>query len=99
MPISDILVAPPTGIEAAGLITIEASAMGLPVIISDSGGMKEYLGSVGIVKLIDDKWSRFNYIKSAKKNINQHDINRFSDEFNCIIDEFIISFKGENFDE
>ena len=43
--ISDIAVVPSTYDEPAGLVVIEAIASGLPVIITNSGGMPEYVNS------------------------------------------------------
>lgn len=40
--ISDIQVVPSTGNEGAGLVVLEGMASGLPLIITDSGGMVEY---------------------------------------------------------
>ena len=40
--ISDIQIVPSIGQEGAGLVTIEGMASGLPLIITESGGMVEY---------------------------------------------------------
>jgi glycosyltransferase involved in cell wall biosynthesis len=40
---ADIAVVPSTGIEAAALVILESRSTGLPLIISDSGGMPEFV--------------------------------------------------------
>ena len=53
--ISDIQVVPSTWQEGAGLVALEGMASGLPLIITDSGGMVEYVNDDCAIKLpIDD---------------------------------------------
>lgn len=47
--IADIAVMPSVYEEAAGLVALEAQASGLPIIISDAGGIKEYIHSESVL--------------------------------------------------
>lgn len=49
--ISDIMVIPSIWQEGAGLVTIEGMAAGLPLIITDSGGMVEYVNDECAIKV------------------------------------------------
>lgn len=54
--ISDIMAVPSVWQEGAGLVAIEGMASGLPLLITDSGGMPEYTGDECAVKVpIDDE--------------------------------------------
>ncbi len=54
--ISDIMVIPTTCQEGAGLVAIEGMASGLPLIVTDSGGMVEYVNNDCAIKIpIDDE--------------------------------------------
>lgn len=56
--LSDILTVPSTGHEAAGLVAIEGMAAGLPLIITQSGAMVEYVSDECAIKLpIDSELS------------------------------------------
>lgn len=52
---SDILVQPSLVCETFGLTVLEGMASGLPVVISNMGGMHEVLGEIGFVVESDDK--------------------------------------------
>lgn len=57
--ISDAMVIPSVWQEGAGLVAIEGMAAGLPLIITDSGGMVEYVDNDCAVKVpIDDELSQ-----------------------------------------
>lgn len=56
--IADLVVIPSAGVEAAGLVALEARAAGKPVISSDSGGLPEYIDNKGIVIKRDDNFVR-----------------------------------------
>ena len=49
--VSDMMVIPSIWQEGAGLVTIEGMASGLPLIITDSGGMVEYVTDDCAVKV------------------------------------------------
>ena len=48
---ADVLIAPSQYLESAGLVILEAQASGLPVIISDIGGMPEYVNGRSVLKV------------------------------------------------
>ena len=49
--VSDMMVIPSIWQEGAGLVTIEGMAAGLPLIITDSGGMVEYVNDECAIKV------------------------------------------------
>lgn len=53
--ISDIAVVPSVWEEPAGRVVTEAMASGLPVIVSDSGGIADYINDEGVVTAKRDK--------------------------------------------
>lgn len=61
---ADLQVVPSLCEEAAGLVTIEGMLSGLPLIVTNSGGMPEYVGAAAIVIDKED-----NLIKRLKQNI------------------------------
>lgn len=70
--ISDIQVVPSTWQEGAGLVALEGMASGLPLIITDSGGMVEYVNDDCAIKLpIDD---------NLPQNLSENIINLANDK-------------------
>ena len=65
--ISDIQVIPSTWEEGAGLVAIEGMASGLPLIITNSGGMPEYTGKESAIIIERDQFLIENLAKSIEK--------------------------------
>lgn len=65
MQLADVQVIPTTGDEAAGLVAIEGMASGLPIIITDSGGLPEYCKGESTIIVRRDE----NFIEELAKAI------------------------------
>ena len=71
--ICDIQIVPSIYDEAAGLVVVEGMASGLPLVITNSGGMPEYAGSDCAIILERDKHLQENIVKSIltlKRNLS-----------------------------
>ena len=64
--ITQIAVTPSKWIEPAGLVIIEAFAMGIPVIATDSGGIPEYIDSSCSLLIKNDKFLVSQLIESLE---------------------------------
>jgi hypothetical protein len=67
---SDIAVVPSICEEAAGLVAIEAMATGLPIVITNSGGMPEYVNQNCAIILEKDEQLIQNLASTLEKLIN-----------------------------
>ncbi|MFQ7664763.1 MAG: glycosyltransferase family 4 protein [Thomasclavelia ramosa] len=70
--IADVAIMPSIYQEAAGLVALEAQAAGLPIIISNVGGISEFVHPQSSLKInIDD-----NFINSLANMINEISLNK-----------------------
>ena len=70
--IADVAIMPSIYQEAAGLVALEAQAAGLPIIISNVGGISEFVHPPSSLKInIDD-----NFINSLANMINEISLNK-----------------------
>lgn len=74
--ISDIQVVPSTGNEGAGLVVLEGMASGLPLIITDSGGMVEYVNEKCAEKVLIDESISENIAQKIKKLADNKDLRK-----------------------
>ena len=88
--ICDIAVVPSIGYEAAGLVVLEAMSSGIPLIVTNSGGIPEYIDKKYIINLdinedlIDNLYKSMEYlIKNPKKRlINAENSKIYVDKYN-----------------
>lgn len=64
--ICDIAVVPSIWEEAAGLVVIEAMCSGIPLIVTDSGGINEYSGKDGVIVVERNEYLINNLHKSIE---------------------------------
>lgn len=92
--ICDIAVVPSIWEEAAGLVVIEAMCSGIPLIVTDSGGIHEYTGNNGVIqvkrgeRLIDELYLA---IEELLKN------NKLREENIRIAKEYVKQFNTNKF--
>lgn len=72
--ISDIAVVPSISEEAAGLVAIEAMASGLPLVITNSGGLPEYVNTNCAIILKRDEKLTINLAISLEKLITNREL-------------------------
>ena len=64
--VADVVVVPSIWEEPAGRVALEAAAVGTPVIVSDSGGLKEYIDSHHSIMIKKDE----EFIENLAKSIS-----------------------------